>query len=90
MEQSKGTLPIALLAEKSCLSKRQFERRFINDVGISPKTFSRVIKFSNECCFLNEEPKKSLFETAIDCGYYDHAHLIKEFKSLSGLSPAEF
>ncbi|MDU1890254.1 MAG: DUF6597 domain-containing transcriptional factor [Dysgonomonas sp.] len=84
-----GNFSIAELAEKSCLSNRQFERRFLSAVGVSAKTFSRIIRFRNTCNFIQTTTQQSLFDTAIDCGYYDHAHLIKDFKSLSGYSPKE-
>lgn len=90
IKQTSGNIPISLLAEESCLSKRQLERCFMNNTGVSPKTFSRIMKFCNAHRFLQTATKQSLFETAVDCGYYDHAHLIKEFKTLSGLSPSEF
>ncbi|WP_029906527.1 helix-turn-helix domain-containing protein [Prevotella sp. 10(H)] len=90
IEKCKGNISIPLIAEKSCLSKRQLERRFLNNIGVSPKAFSRIVKFKSTVQFLKATSSQSLFETAVDCGYYDHAHLAKEFKRLSGYSPSEF
>lgn len=89
IEQAKGNIPISLLAQQACLSPRQFERRFKVAIGISPKEFGRITKFKNLSRFMKEQPRQSLFETAVDCGYYDHAHLIREFKRLSGYTPRE-
>jgi AraC-like DNA-binding protein len=86
----KGNIPVSVVASKACLSGRQFERRFLSEIGISPKAFNRITKFQSTYNFLKLKPKQSLFETAVDCGYYDHAHLIKEFKRLSGDSPSRF
>lgn len=89
IKQGKGNIPIPLIAEQACLSKRQFERRFLAGIGISPKAFSRIIKFKNTHHLLKSGANQSLFDLAVDCGYYDHAHLIKEFKRLSGSLPSE-
>ncbi len=90
IRQTKGLLPLTEVAESSCLSLRHFERRFKTAVGISPKTFSKVIKFQHSISYLKKNGDASLFSIAVDCGYYDQAHLIKEFKSLSGNSPSYF
>jgi AraC-like DNA-binding protein len=90
IRQTKGQLPLAEVASKSCLSLRHFERKFKSIIGISPKTFSKITKFRNTISYLENNPHASLFFTAIDCGYYDQAHLIKDFKSLSGDSPSCF
>lgn len=90
IRQSKGTLSLDEVASKSCLSLRHFERKFKASVGVSPKTFSKVVKFQYTCNYLKANSKNSLFATAIDCGYYDQAHLIKDFKTLSGDPPSYF
>lgn len=90
IQQEKGNISsMSLLAGKACLSERQFERRFKASVGISPKAFNRIIKFRHLSKMLKEHPRHTLFETALECGYYDHAHLTKEFKRLSGYTPRE-
>lgn len=84
-----GQLPLMEVASKSCLCLRHFEREFKKAVGISPKTFSKITKFNCAMSFLKKNINASLFSTAIECGYYDHAHLIKEFKTLSGGVPSQ-
>lgn len=90
IRQSKGTLPLKEIADKSCLSLRHFERKFKTAVGISPKTFSKVVKFQNTCNYIKTHKEASLLAVAVDCGYYDQAHLIKDFKALSGNTPSDF
>lgn len=90
IRQSNGLLPLNEVDAKSCLSVRHFERKFKTAVGISPKTFSKVVKFQYTCNYLKNHGDSSLFLTAIDCGYYDLAHLIKDFKTLSGSAPSGF
>lgn len=67
------------------LSSRQLRRLFDYYIGTSPKTFSRVIRFQK---LLNERVSKELHNVT-DLGYYDQAHLIKEFKNFYGATPAQ-
>ncbi|MDD3040241.1 helix-turn-helix domain-containing protein [Bacteroides sp.] len=90
IRQSNGVLSPDEIAHKSCLSIRHFERKFKAAIGTSPKTFSKIVKFQHTCDYLRMNNDKSLLSAAIDCGYYDQAHLIKDFKALSGSTPSSF
>jgi AraC-like DNA-binding protein len=71
------------------LSRRQFERKFKEYSGFSPKDFFSIVRFNNA---LNQvgDYQKSLAQIAIDNGYYDQSHFTNEFKKFSGYSPREF
>lgn len=84
---TKGQISINEISKYIYLSQRQFERRFKYAVGISPKTFSRIIKFRNTIEYIKTNRDESLFSIAVDCGYYDHSHLTKEMKQLGGKLP---
>jgi AraC-like DNA-binding protein len=88
--QANGILSISSLASDVCIEKRHFERKFKRAVGICPKMFSKVIKFQNVLKKLKIHPHNTLYDIAFDCGYYDHTHLIKDFKKFSGETPAIF
>jgi AraC-like DNA-binding protein len=90
IEQAQGQLLLADVASRVCLGQRHFERKFKSTVGISPKTFSKIVKFKNALRNLKTHPHESLFSIAIDCGYYDQTHLIKDFKALTGDVPTNF
>jgi AraC-like DNA-binding protein len=87
---AKGQLDIAELASIVCLSQRQLERSFKNNIGVSPKVLARTFRFSHAQKYLIANPHKSLTEIAETFGYYDHTHFINEFKALSGDTPAFF
>lgn len=89
IRKADGLIPVKQIAEKVCLSERQFERRFKNAVGISPKMFSRIVKFKHAVDYLETYPNESFYSAAIDCGYFDHSHLIKDFKEFGGALPSE-
>jgi AraC-like DNA-binding protein len=90
IKQTNGLLSPAEIASKACLSTRHFERKFKSAIGVAPKTFCKVIKFKHTMSYLKQHPSNSLYSVAIECGYFDHAHMIKEFKFLSGDSPSLF
>jgi AraC-like DNA-binding protein len=87
---AKGQLPLAAVASEVCLCQRHFERRFKSAIGISPKLFAKIFRFKHALQCLKNCPHKDLLDVAIECGYYDHSHLIKDFKTLSGDVPADF
>lgn len=86
---SATALEIPALADKCCLSRRQFERKFIHYAGYSPKQFQRIARFNAVIKGLGERPR-SLTEMAYDCGYYDQSHFIHDFRSFSGYTPKAF
>jgi AraC-like DNA-binding protein len=86
---SKGLVNIEKTATDFFLSKRQFERKFKESSGFSPKFFSRIIRFQSAVKHHGIKDK-SLTEIAYDCGYYDQSHFIHEFKEFSGYHPKHF
>ncbi len=87
---SGGNGSVEDICSKFGLTRRTLERKFINTIGISPKLFSRISRFLNLCHHLENHSHKSLTEITYECGYYDQAHFIREFKAFSGLTPKEF
>ncbi|HSS97541.1 MAG TPA: AraC family transcriptional regulator [Terriglobales bacterium] len=69
------------------LSVRQFQRRFKDEVGMSPKLFCRIQRFQRVFQALNI-PNSSWVDAALHCGYYDQSHLIRDFKDFSAETPA--
>jgi AraC-like DNA-binding protein len=86
-----NSLPnITQYAVQANMSLRNFERRFSEQVGTSPKLFCRLLRFSAAVQTKVACPEKSWIDIAYDCGYYDDMHLIKEFKQFSTESPVAF
>jgi len=85
-----GRLSMNELAGEVCLSPRQFERKFKFAVGISAKMYSRIVRFNHAKNYLRLHPGVPLYSLALDCGYYDYAHMMKEFTELTGEQPGYF
>lgn len=90
IRKTKGSLTIEEVCAETGLSKKQLERKFLATAGIMPKAFSRITRFINICQNLDEQKDKTLTQLTYECGFYDQAHFIKEFKEFSGFTPKEF
>ena len=86
IQLERSMIGIRNLSASFGLSARQFERRFRTAVGIPPKLFSRLQRFQHVFQMI-EQSGASWVNTAVDCGYYDQAHLIRDFREFSGKTP---
>lgn len=85
----KGMLTVDFLAREHNITTRTMERSFKREIGIPPKMFIGIIKFVHVSRRIeNNRGKDSLLRIAHEQGYYDHAHLTKEVKRYTGLSPS--
>lgn len=82
-----GAVPVARLAEDIGWSRRHFSERFSREVGLSPKQAARVVRFGRAAEMLRRLPPGGLAEVALNCGYFDQAHLTNEFRSMAGCTP---
>ena len=87
--QHKGVLSINQLADDLCISSRQFRRRFIEKVGVSPKLFSRIKRF-NYISNLSSTSSANWKDMVYEGGYYDQAHFIRDFCAFSGRKPSDY
>jgi AraC-like DNA-binding protein len=85
-----GQVRIDDVAFQAGFSTRQLRRLFLEQVGLSPKHFCRIIRFRSSVSRLSERGPADWAQMALECGYYDQAHLINEFRQFSGYTPGEF
>lgn len=90
IDNSKGTYSVENLASETCLSRKQFERVFSRHIGTSPKRFLRTIRFQNALAIKAANPLTSITDIAYQCGYFDQAHMVNDFKKLSGMTPKQY
>ncbi|MEV4756261.1 helix-turn-helix domain-containing protein [Micromonospora sp. NPDC049559] len=89
-----GAAPVAELAREVGWSPRYLGRRFDVEIGLSPKAVARVVRFDRARRRLQRRagtgPDLALADLAAGCGYYDQAHLAREFRSLAGCPPSRW
>lgn len=75
------------LANAACLSPRQFERNFVERLGITPKLYSRIVRFDRAFRLKERQPELDWLSVALTCGYYDYRHLVRDFREFAGVTP---
>ena len=78
------------LAEELGMSRRQFERVFRGEVGVTPKSCQRTARFNLTVRELLLAARSDTLQVALDHGYYDQAHFIHDFQTFVGDSPEAF
>lgn len=85
-----SVLSLNWLADQACLSQRQFYRQFVEREGISPKLYARIARFEGAMKLKNAQPAKDWLSVAVELGYYDYQHLVRDFKEFTHLTPNAF
>lgn len=86
--RSDGLVPLSRLSAVTGWSARHIELRFRQQIGLSPKTASRVLRIQRVLRMLTAGAAPSAAAAA--CGFYDQAHLHRDFKAMTGCTPGEF
>lgn len=77
------------LASQSCLSVRQFERKFKQRNGVSPKLFLRIARFNRAFAIKQRNTTLDWLAIALGCGYGDYQHMVKDFKQFASVTPPD-
>lgn len=90
LRSSEGRTSVGALAAELGWSHRRLIARFREQVGLPPKTVGRLLRFERVAAALRELPEPRFAEVALDCGYYDQAHLNRDFREFAGTTPSEY
>jgi AraC-like DNA-binding protein len=83
--------PLSRLVEIIGLSPRRFIELFRHEVGMAPKVFARVRRFQSAVHTIGGSASSiDWADVAAQCGYYDQAHFIHDFRGFSGLTPSAY
>jgi AraC-like DNA-binding protein len=85
-----GALSVAVMATHCGMSARHFERRFLAQVGMSPKLYGRIVRFNAALDHKLQWPTHSWCRIATDQDYYDQMHLVHDCQAFTGESPSRF
>lgn len=84
-----GNLTVERAASDACLSIKQFERKCLERIGMPPKTYARILRFSKAYRLHESNPQMSWTSIAHASGYFDQMHMIRDFKTFSGVNPSD-
>lgn len=87
--ENKGNIQLTELQTEFNISERSLERYFKTYVGLSPKFYSRIIRFSH-IFQLVQEDAIDWADIVFKAGYYDQSHFIKNFKEFTGEDPSKY
>lgn len=86
--ESAGMISVKELAAQSGYSECYIRRCFESVHGISPKVFGKFYRFQRMLNFIHDEASSAqMEELALECGYYDQSHMMKDFKKFAGITP---
>jgi AraC-like DNA-binding protein len=85
-----GTATVARIAADAGMSHKHFIERFRSVVGLTPKRFSRIRRFQRALGDLQTRREMDWVGLAGECGYYDQAHFIHDFRAFSGITPTGY
>ena len=89
LERTHGRAPIGWICDRLGRSRRHLASRFREQIGLPPKTVARIMRFERAVSLLARRDAP-LVEIAFECGYYDQAHMNRDFREFAGASPAAF
>ncbi|MHA4846951.1 helix-turn-helix domain-containing protein [Flavitalea antarctica] len=81
-------LTVDQYAQKANMSVRNFSRRFAEQTGVSPKFYCRLLRFNTAVNTKLKYPESTWTSIAHECGYFDHMHMIRDFKEFANANPS--
>ncbi|MGB3587532.1 MAG: helix-turn-helix domain-containing protein [Tunicatimonas sp.] len=87
--EQRGRVAVAELSQEYCMSERTLRRQFLLKVGLSPQAYAKIWQLQHVMELLMGNPQDSLEEIAYDAGYYDVAHLSRDFRNKVSFTPSQ-
>lgn len=90
LSRTKGNESISSILKDDPSKRRNLERKFLKQVGISPKQLGRIIRLQAALKSILNNKGEKLTQIAYESEYYDQAHFTKDFKEFTGTNPKEY
>ncbi|WP_367866946.1 DUF6597 domain-containing transcriptional factor [Pedobacter sp. WC2423] len=90
IQQNNGLINQEQLIRYTGCEQKQIERKFIETIGITPKKYCDIVKFTIYLKSLRDTHHLKLKDSAYDAGYYDQAHVARYFKRITGITPTQY
>jgi AraC-like DNA-binding protein len=89
LDLSRGSVRVEKIREQLGWTRKRLVKAFRDEIGAPPKLLARVLRFRRALAEFNAQKISDFSRLATECGYSDQAHMIREFKDFSGLTPTE-
>lgn len=89
LSQTRGTASVGEIVAETGWSRARLASRFRSQVGLTPKSAARVLRFGRAMALLTAPGHRSLASIAVACGYFDQAHFNRDFRMFAGCAPGE-
>ncbi len=90
INKNPNTLTLKRLNSEIGYSQKHFIELFKNRVGVTPKTYLRIMRFQKAIHDIDRQTEINWTELALDAGYFDQAHFIHDFKFFCGFTPKQY
>jgi AraC-like DNA-binding protein len=90
IDHHKGSISVETVAEQLKISRRYLEKKFLEKVGVSPKFYARIKRFSHLSNVLAHSPKVDWQDIVYQNGFHDQSHLVKEFMEFNQMNPSDY
>jgi AraC-like DNA-binding protein len=90
IDRAPHTASIAAVTDAVGMSAKRFIERFKSDVGMTPKRYCRVRRFQQALAVAHRSARVDWVQVALDCGYFDQAHFIHDFRAFAGVTPTAY
>jgi AraC-like DNA-binding protein len=87
IEAARGAIRVEDVAAALGVSRQHLALQFRQQVGLSPKLFARICRFQYASAALRAHAQRDMAAVALDCGYFDQSHLIRDFHDFAGTTP---
>jgi AraC-like DNA-binding protein len=90
IDELKGCVTVESLATEMKVSRRYLEKKFLEKVGLSPKYYSRLKRFSTLSNVIAHSSEIDWQQIVMDYGFHDQSHLVKEFMEFNQMNPSRY
>lgn len=85
--EARGAVRMGDVAQALGWTRRRLERAFTRELGIRPKLFARIVRLNAVLAGMDAADRESAVDAALAAGYFDQAHLLRDFRGLAGRTP---
>lgn len=90
MTNNPDQIRIAAMNHRIGYSQKHFTEMFRKQVGVTPKSYLKIMRFQKAIRTIDLSQSPDWGRISQDCGFYDQAHFINDFKHFSGFTPAKY